>query len=1247
LGKVLAEFCSPGGLRNSLEGIGLVRVGYGNRLKRVAESLAPFFGEHAAYAVPLSEWLLDTVRSKRAIKLPTGISAIDDFIWGPFNNQSNRYLTFDGESRKNWNVLYSWMPTVVSGKHRTSARSWFLEKRLRLDNWEQILNRAWGILIDEEEGILHRRNEQEPCYGIDTSCLTFALPTDGRIYRCTACGYWDLKNTALRCSQFGCTGDLEHVDQKRFRDYCKGNHYATRYRLERMLSSISREHTAALSTGVKEGIERDFRRGQINILSCSTTMELGIDLGDLLGVVLRNVPPDIGNYQQRTGRAGRRAQAAPISITYARNRPYDQTIYSEATSFLEAEPRTPFVNLANETLFRRHQFSIILSEFLRQKVRAEGNIQIGEFFGLSGITPKIDPEDQARTGFSEESEWGFIDRLRQWLQSDESKEARDRTLGLCELLPVGEVKNRLSVPWEDLVVLFLHQIEGMATAFGERYRFYFEKARELQTSQRQSDVAEAAKLFRRANRWSMQSMIDFLSRYGVIPTYSFPVDCIRLEVLSDQNLYKSPWEQDINLDRDARIGIVEYAPGAEVVANGRVWVSRGIAHQPRQFRYELFYRDCGNCRHIATAFDRESVPHECPKCGTKFSGPTRWMLEPRGFITSLDEQDGKRPGKSRLKVAPSQEIALINSAPEQQFDVNTDVLGVSWAIQSAHQGRLLVLNRGKGSGYKRCRCGFTDVVTGDPFKFSLSPHKDPYTGKNCDYPLSTGYAPQDLGHEFYTDVLQIRIDHPPEPPASLIDADELTAYLNGVARTLTEASKLAIGRILQIDEGEVAATYRWRLGGGIEVVIYDTVPGGAGYVRRFVNNHSVTQLLEGMETRLKCTCTTGCRKCLFGYSNQYYWQEFRREETLRWLQAIRRYERQGEDGLKSISLGEVLRSLDQLATVSFLTHYLGDFTSPLWRAEAESDTWSMHAHFPGWKHIEDLLHAGKTVRIFSRVLPDFKNANQPKAVLAADWMRPHVKAGRLEIIPISSSLRLDPRLRTVISEKGSGTFKAIYDIYNDTPLFDRLFSDRLLVRSDLTADPLSSAFVETKPIDPGQLDAPDNIHRVEYCAGQERNLMGDFEFLKDKTVESILVRDPYLFHSKESVDALETILKLWMQIIPGLSGSLTFQYSEENRLPDAQRVQGAIRDFKNVRTPALKIENCRIIALRKRSIADFHDRRIEFTVLEPGRTTLGRRGGANMASTKKVKAIVELSGGILRLVSRDKECCLYRFWSNA
>ena len=97
---------------------------------------------------------------------------------------------------------------------------------------------------------------------------------------------------------------------------------------------VVKEHTAVINNRAREQLERDFKDGQVSVLSCTTTMELGVDIGELEAVVCRNVPPGIHNYQQRTGRAGRRAQAAPMSMTVAQDSNYDQSVFVGAETYL-------------------------------------------------------------------------------------------------------------------------------------------------------------------------------------------------------------------------------------------------------------------------------------------------------------------------------------------------------------------------------------------------------------------------------------------------------------------------------------------------------------------------------------------------------------------------------------------------------------------------------------------------------------------------------------------------------------------------------------------------------------------------------------------------------------------------------------------------------------------------------------------------------------------------------------------------
>ena len=100
---------------------------------------------------------------------------------------------------------------------------------------------------------------------------------------------------------------------------------------------------------------------------------------------------------------------------------------------------------------------------------------------------------------------------------------------------------------------------------------------------------------------------------GLIPSYSFPTSNIQLEVLTSKKK-ASPWEQDIQLNRDARLGISEYAPGARVIADGRIWESYGIGHYPKHFMATRFYFFCPTCKNVEIYESKDDVPQFCSIC---------------------------------------------------------------------------------------------------------------------------------------------------------------------------------------------------------------------------------------------------------------------------------------------------------------------------------------------------------------------------------------------------------------------------------------------------------------------------------------------------------------------------------------------------------------------------------------------------------------------------------------------------------
>jgi ATP-dependent helicase YprA (DUF1998 family) len=863
-GKIAAEFCLPTGRRNSLEALGLVRVTYDSvRLNQAARSIAQILPEALKpQAAGMLELLLETIRRNRCITAPPNVSLRSSHIWGDDFVNNNLRFQLVGTSPT---VRYGWLPSIDErGRLFHNRRSRFLNERLSLSDYDPILRQAFQalqasqIIVQDGGGFV-----------IDVRRLVF---TDGRtspLYQCRDCGWRQFANVDNKCAAFKCKGELRTIPNDERRDEEGNSHYFRLYLQGEYAGKVVIEHTAAISNRIREELERRFKTGKVSVLSCSTTMELGVDIADLEAIVCRNVPPGIYNYQQRTGRAGRRAQAAPVALTVALNRNYDQAEYREVERFLAQQPRTPFVHLSNERLFRRHQFSILLGGLLQHlgaNDSQSGSPSLATFFGEN---------------FTEEDQASFLGRAQNYFHTEDGLQRLSEAVALADGLP-----DALRATPEQLVEEFNRQLRECCDWYGHRWRYYHGKF--METAPIVARSKETRFWAYQLEKWQEQLLINQFPRLGFLPTYSFPVDSVQLEVLSVDRPQRNvpPWEQDIQLLRDARLGISEYAPGAQVIANGRVWTSYGIGEYPRHFMPTRYYRDCPGCGSLEIREDR-GFPGTCA-CGRAIRpAEIRPFIEPKSFVTSSAEPNGTDPGLTRLHPPCAQEARLLSVAAEAAFAQSpTNVPYTSWAWQDAKNGRMFVVNKGRSFGFLRCLCGYALMLRNPGqhlIKSQRSAHNTPYS-QPCN--LRPEHV-EDLAHEFRTDVLQVRFDFPIQHPNGL-SADEIDDWRTSFLRTLAEAMRLGATQLLGIDQRGVGATARLRASGNPEIVLYDTVPGGAGYCQIVLRDYSMRHLIRATMDALDCraNCSHSCRACLQGYENQAYWEYLERLPVLAWLRGL-------------------------------------------------------------------------------------------------------------------------------------------------------------------------------------------------------------------------------------------------------------------------------------------------------------------------------------------------------------------------
>ena len=432
-------------------------------------------------------------------------------------------------------------------------------------------------------------------------------------------------------------------------------------RLRRFKGILIADDDDILPSGVR-GVEpdKDLDREArvVDLLSVTTTMEVGVDIGDLRAVFQANMPPQRFNYQQRVGRAGRRGQAFSFVMTVCRSKSHDLHYFRHPNEITGDPPPPPFLTLSLEMIAQRLVRKVWFVEAfrrLRQEKSAAGVAwpvdglrrpdNHGEFFSVAWLK-------------TNGSEW--LPAIRRAL--DQSSNERDMFALACA---AGDAAKQQAILAPLTIDGAINSIEKVL-----------------------ADPAMQGK-----------GLAEAFAEQGMFPMYGMPT---RTRQLATRPVKDREGDVDFaSMDRDLDVAIQEFAPGKYLIQDKRRYFTAGFAGQliarpgkPAEFESRPpdlgEHRTLVKCR-VCEAWGSSVVDDtDCPGCGTPLHEAERYnCFVPRGFITSLVPKRAEDDAEQSLSAASKSslaEVVVVDGSPES---------GTNSLLQFNAQARCYRLNRGE------------------------------------------------------------------------------------------------------------------------------------------------------------------------------------------------------------------------------------------------------------------------------------------------------------------------------------------------------------------------------------------------------------------------------------------------------------------------------------------------------------------------------------------------------------------------